>query len=297
MNNLTEEDILERYGNLVPLGNNAVGQYQVKYLRPIFPSYQQFGNAIKNIKENFPEYDLNNLYSLNSSGLRCDEFTKSHNGLHILFAGCSVTSGEGVFKEDVWAYKVYQEISKDQKTSGYFNIAFPGASYIDILNQIYIYISIYGMPDVIFISFPEIQREYPYMSAKSLFTEKDKTTMKDPKDVLNTDRINFLIYNYYQSLVQLCKMTGSKLHAFSWDSMPYGKNFFFNFDPREHLENFYRIDFDKMQDYLFEFQENNPRHEQRKFFMTGFDDEHPGIAMHDFYYKFMYNIYQKDLKS
>lgn len=297
MNSLNESEILENFSSLIPAGNDSFGQYQIKYLRPVVPSYQQFGKAITNIKKVFPEYNLNNLYLFNSTGLRCDEFTKTHNGLHVLFAGCSVTSGEGLFLEDSWSYKVYAEISKNKKTSGYFNIAFPGASYMDILNQIFVYVSIYGMPDIIFINFPEIQREYPYMSTKSLFTKIDQTTMDDPKTILNTDRINLLIYNYYQALVQICKKTNSKLYSFSWDSMPHGKTFFFNFDPREHFDNFYRIDFDKMQNYLFEFEQNNKNHQLKDFFLFGFDEEHPGIAMHDFYYKFIYEIYQKDLKS
>lgn len=78
------------------------------------PEYENYKNGIienfekKSLKSNtkytttwYERYvgviDNNEIeYSLNSSGQRCDEFKKTHEGKHILFAGCSITFGEGL---------------------------------------------------------------------------------------------------------------------------------------------------------------------------------------------------------
>jgi hypothetical protein len=256
-------------------------------LLPAIPSRSNFNKTIKTIKDFYPKYNIENLYSFNSSGSRCEEFKSSHDGLHVLFAGCSVTSGEGLFLEDSWSYRLYKEISKNNKTSGYFNVAFPGASYTDILNQIFKYIRLYGSPDLIFINFPDIHREYIYTSTQNMLDAPTK--MKDPKKFLNTNRINLIIYEYYSSLVQFCKTNNIKMYAFSWDPLPLGKNLFYSFDPREHFKNFYTFKEKDLYAHCYNFEKNNPG----PFLIKGFDDEHQGIAKHDFYFNFMYDIFLK----
>lgn len=102
---------------------------------------------------------LSDLYSISSKGFRSDEFKKQHDGLHILFAGCSVTFGQGLFLEDTWSKIVYNEIAKTNKVSGYYNLSMPGAGRLTITRLIEDYINKYSMPDLILINYPDSFRE------------------------------------------------------------------------------------------------------------------------------------------
>ena len=105
----------------------------------------------------------------NSLGFRSDEFKSEHNdGLHILFAGCSETFGEGGPLEDSWAHKTYTAISSAHPTTGYFNIAYPGKGYQDIINLSIQYIESYGPPDHLIIAFPSMLRGSSWVTAEDL---------------------------------------------------------------------------------------------------------------------------------
>lgn len=113
----------------------------------------------------------NTEYKLNSDGFRSDEFKKDHDGLHILFIGCSCTAGIGNDYNDVWSYQVYKEIEKNNKVSGYYNIGHNGGSILSIINQTYLYINKYGMPDIIFGLLPEMERDDKYVSEPVFLTK------------------------------------------------------------------------------------------------------------------------------
>ena len=93
---------------------------------------------------------------------RCDSFIKNHNGKHIIFLGDSFAAGDGLEKEDVWCYKVYQKISKIEATSGYFNLGNSGSSIGEAIDQFFKYCSIYGNPDVVFFIITEFYRDEKY---------------------------------------------------------------------------------------------------------------------------------------
>ena len=78
---------------------------------------------------------LPNFESKHHVNYRCDLFKKDHHKKHIVFMGDSYTAGDGLEIRDTWAYKVYDKIKRNEDVSGYFNIAFSGASFIEcILN-------------------------------------------------------------------------------------------------------------------------------------------------------------------
>ena len=99
------------------------------------------------------------IFRRNSDGLRSDEFKKEHDGLHVLFAGCSVTFGDGMLEDYIWPKIVYDKMSKDNKMSGLYNLGVPGFNHVDIISQIFKYIDLYSNPDVIFINFPDMERQ------------------------------------------------------------------------------------------------------------------------------------------
>jgi len=108
---------------------------------------------------------LGDLYSLNSRGYRSDEFKKHHDGLHVLFAGCSVTFGQGLFLEDTWSKIVYEELAKTNNMSGYYNIAIPGSSKTRVVSEIQNYIDEFSTPDLILINFPDSYRDLDISSS------------------------------------------------------------------------------------------------------------------------------------
>ena len=96
----------------------------------------------------------------NSNNFRCEEFKKNHKDTHILFSGCSVTYGQGLLEDEIWAKKLYNKIKQEIPVSGFFNLGVVGIGICDIVANIFKYIDNFGKPDLIFILLPPIQRRY-----------------------------------------------------------------------------------------------------------------------------------------
>lgn len=224
------------------------------------------------------------FYKINSHGLRSDEFKKYHDGMHLLFAGCSNTFGLGNFIEDVWAHKVYSEISKNNKTSGYFNIGSPGATVSEILYQIFIYCSHYGYPDFVFINFPDYYREY--LAILNIYDAQ-----KIPESqTLNRVMIARNICMQYLSLLSNLELNGTKIIAATWD-LDYMKTK--EVDARNYFPDLIAINNDELANHCLKYQEENSEHLLKDYFILSFDEDHPGVAVHDFWYQTMYNKYKE----
>jgi hypothetical protein len=139
-------------------------------------------------------------YNLNFDHFRSQDFIKVHSKKHILFAGCSNTFGEGIEYEKTWAYKLYKEISKKEELSGYFNLGASGASIFETLVNVHRYIRRYSMPDVIFLLFPEIERDIRYF-------------------IKPTISLTTIIAELYQELEYLCNKSNTSLFSTSWLNM------------------------------------------------------------------------------
>jgi hypothetical protein len=129
-------------------------------------------------------------YKHNGDWFRCDHFKKDHDGLHILFAGCSCTEGIGENIEYNWSHLLYSKLAENYKTSGYFNIGRAGYGWHKIITNTLVYIEKFGIPDIVFILHPNILRNFewddewlrwkynqklPLLSTKSKFAKIDKT--------------------------------------------------------------------------------------------------------------------------
>jgi len=143
-----------------------------------------------NITGIFPKLKVNNYDpECNSLGFRSDEFKTKHEGLHILFAGCSESFGEGGSLEDSWTKRLYNKINKIDKTSGFFNIAVPGISTCDIIAMILEYIKINGKPDFIFINFPTLEREVGLLLSDDIKNYNSTTQTKELKELEELDHL------------------------------------------------------------------------------------------------------------
>lgn len=98
------------------------------------------------------------IYKYNSEYFRCDEFKSDHDGLHILFGGCSETEGQGGNLEDSWSKILFDEIVETNKVDGYYSIGKSGFGWQKIISQTKVYISKYGKPDIMFVLLPNIGR-------------------------------------------------------------------------------------------------------------------------------------------
>lgn len=234
---------------------------------------------------------LEEFYNFNSHGLRSDEFTRDHRGMHVLFAGCSVTFGDGMPEEYIWPRLVYDRLSEHAELSGYFNIAMCGAHFDEVNNQIFRYFQNFGYPKYLFVNYPAFKRTI------------------DKHDDIRREYENF--YYSYKMIEHICQQNGVELIAFTWDSIAYvdakdSRHDFHNdnnptytnidLDIRPFLgKNFYQYRGSELEEYLYEFETRHPDHPYKNIMMYAFDRQHPGIAEHSFYANIAYNQYRRRL--
>jgi len=207
-------------------------------------------------------YSHKDIYKLNKFGFRSDEFINNHYGKHIIFAGCSYTFGDSVFLADSWAYKVYLEIAKKETLSGYFNLGSPGASTQECIDQIFNYVNIFGNPQAIFLLMPNAER----------------------------GKINESYEDLYSSIAKLstyCQENNIDLFMSSWDAKEFSEK-----DLYQQAAGYVPMDLDKMTAHVDNFYDKHSGHLLKDFFLYAFDLEHPGIAIHDYYKHFFYNLYK-----
>jgi hypothetical protein len=162
-------------------------------------------------------------YRYNSDLFRCDHFKDTHDGLHVLFSGCSSTEGIGIKQEDTWAYKIYESLSRETRVDGYYNLGQSNTGYHQVINNILTYISKYGKPDMIFAILPNIQRRYEWDSEHETWRyvayaqpndSPDKYNCLDSDDYMNVFPVWVKIWN---SFIVFCKSNDIKIFWSAWD--------------------------------------------------------------------------------
>lgn len=177
-----------------------------------------------------PDPEDNIVYNYNSTGFRSDEFTKEHNGKHVLFAGCSETEGAGDNIENCWAGILYSHLSKNNNLSGFFNLGRSGWGWQIIIANIFEYIKKYNKPDELFIMFPNIGRFYEWIEKEGDEVYVYKGTIPNnshpnPKAKLKKENLTVkeqraMIVNFTLSIKMLeeyCKSNNIKLYWGTWD--------------------------------------------------------------------------------
>jgi hypothetical protein len=237
-----------------------------------------------------PEED-GSKYIINSHGFRCDEFTNIHEKKHILFSGCSNTYGVGLKKEEIWPYKVYEKINKEEGCSGYFNIALGGNNIIQCIINIFKYCKKFGNPNAIFINFPHYERFFDFKEDENEY----KITMNE--SFYHNYYINKLtVYNYYFILEEYCKTNNIKLFSFTWDLINkhlLSKNIkrYYNSTndnfKEYNFKTFYFINVNNLNNNLFLLKNKY----DNEFFDTARDKKHRGTGIHMYWSEFIYNKY------
>jgi hypothetical protein len=218
-----------------------------------------FGEVIRSVPE-----DDEVTYTMNSSGHRSDEFKFEHDGLHVLFAGCSSTLGEGLPYMSNWTGRFYNKISKVTKTSGHFNLSFLGGSTELIVANIYKYIIKYGKPDVLLVHTPETLRCVSYNG-------KEYSNQMNLEDVEIRIKNRWYSYNAMLGLEMYCSAVGIKLLWTSWEDSDvdfyYKTHMFKNFMPYKSVDIM-----------LFA---TNKHEKDSKYFKIARDNAHPGFEYSD----------------
>lgn len=172
-------------------------------------------------------------YRYNDEYFRCDEFTNSHNGKHVLFAGCSETEGQGSNLENVWSYKVFNRIKDSIPVSGYFSLARGGYGWQKIITSLKIYISKYGKPDAMFVLLPNMGRyidwsddldtwfakqEYPlFKNNRSMDIENNPALSDQTPQGYKKAFIDFIIS--WRLFEDFCTASGIKLLWGTWQAI------------------------------------------------------------------------------
>lgn len=228
----------------------------------------------------------------NSFGYRSEEFIKEHDGKHILFAGCSQTFGVGLELEEMWSYKLYKNISENEKTSGYFNLSWSGTSLKNLTLLITQYIREFGKPDVIFLNIPDIARHYAYDPTKevvrSAMVANDRAMLSKKSPLLQEFEMVFFVDLLV--LQQMCQMAGILLISTSWvpENNP--------LSPLRFMEDEYMFDsfvsysqkdlITYCAKYMSEFPDD-------KYAIRARDNGHEGTAVNEFWAKMLYEEYLK----
>jgi hypothetical protein len=156
------------------------------------------------------------LYRYNSEWFRSDHFKKDHDGLHVVFSGCSNTEGVGANIEDTWSYMLYKELSKTNSIDGYYNIAKSGSGWHTIVQNFMVYVDKYGAPDYLFMLHPNILRYFIWKEDGSGWQyssegpKEDELSMEYKKQ-FPTWVISFSVFLKY------CESVGTKVLWSTWD--------------------------------------------------------------------------------
>jgi hypothetical protein len=235
--------------------------------------------------------------SINSSGYRCNNFKKVHDGKHILFSGCSNAFGLGLNDNERWSEKVYKYISNTEQTSGFFNIARLGSSIennvIDMLN----YFDNYGIPNIIFWGIPNATRKTMCLndiSYNNVIFNFNNYEQDEPSKIKKIKKECLLsAYNYYKMFELICKLYKIKLISFDSDSF-YGEfdkdklSYNLPIEIFNQFESFFNIDWAECIYYCHEDEVKN----KNKFALIARDLVHPGISANEFISNQLIKIYK-----
>lgn len=184
--------------------------------------------------ENIDSDDKTIFYKFNTDGFRSDNFTGIHNGLHILFAGCSQTEGVGGNLETVWTKMLHNEIENKNLLSGFFSIARSGFGWQKIISNFLVYTKKYGYPEYLFILLPNIGRfwdwnmhkekwfyvhRYPNSQGLSIDHNDLDFFAKKPLTVLEHRKLFIDFVAGWKLFERLCLEKNIKFLWASWDFM------------------------------------------------------------------------------
>lgn len=212
---------------------------------------------------------------LNSFNFRSDNFKNTHEGLHILFTGCSNTWGFSLYKEEMWSKILYDKIKNLKNVSGYFNLSVPGTSTLSQITNLFKYFNKYGNPNIIFFNMPDMLRFYSY---ENRIIDAKYGTESLPI-------LKLLVYQNYLMLEQYCKSNNIKLFSFSWNEITQ------HFMSELFKNTYYTINQKTIENYLYEYSNNT----KDPYSINARDGIHFGTGYNLYWANFIYERYLNTL--
>lgn len=262
----------------------------------------------KAISENLiKENDRSVEYLYNDDFFRSDNFINQHEGLHILFSGCSESEGVGDNIEHAWTKILYDKISKEIKCSGFFNLSRSGWGWSKIVTNALIYFEKYGYPELYFILLPNHQRMYKFFKEGALNDEGDKIghwqyLQSYPSEYyakIKPNNTNFSheteykenFMNFFISwklFNKICKDNGVKLIFATWDEQDS-----LNIEHLKMFDNFLEMDARHLcEPFIKRYYEKN----NKTIYDLKKRDGHSGRIIHNFWADRFYYFY-KDVSN
>jgi hypothetical protein len=243
------------------------------------------------------EYKYNNIF------FRSDDFISNHDGLHVLFSGCSESEGIGDNIEHAWTKILYDKISKETKCSGFFNLSRAGWGWSKIIANALIYFEKFGYPSLYFILLPNHQRmhkfhrndsessywQYEQLYPIGVYMHKDNNKHKkflSKEKEYKEDFLNFLIS--WKLFNKVCKDNNVKLIFSTWDEFDSE-----NIANINMFDNFLDMNTKNLSvPYVTKWYEFNEKtkHDLRK------RDGHGGIILHNFWADSFYSLWKGSQK-
>ena len=240
-------------------------------------------------------------YKYNDMFFRSDNFTTSHDGLHILFSGCSESEGVGDNIENAWTNILYNKISQDTKCSGFFNLSRSGWGWSKIITNALIYFEKYGYPDVYFILLPNHQRMhkfykkdtgdsfwkheqlYPKGSYAKISNNNNNEKIFSEEKEYNEDFIKFLLS--WKLFNKICTDNNIKLIFSTWDELDSD-----NIANLNMFENFLNMDLNNnCGTYINKWYESNKKNKTDLKKRYG----HHGVVIHNFWADSFYSVWKE----
>lgn len=202
------------------------------------------------VQKTFPEEVIlrpeieNFYYKINLDGFRSKPFTKiNNNKTNVLFAGCSITFGQGLPDGLCWIDFLINKMSaKFEMDIDYYNVALPGAGVFLNFKNIMAFINKVGIPDYLFMILPETTRSVYWDEEHKKF--ENVLLSSHFREVDNIHRKNYIQENNLftnitaiHAIEYICKILNIKLLWTSWN--PVSADLYKKFD----FKNFFKLNF------------------------------------------------------
>ena len=162
------------------------------------------------------------LYKYNSEWFRSEEFKTNHDGLHIVFHGCSNTEGIGANIENTWSHMLYNELSKTNKISGYYNLGRSGAGWHRIIQNFMVYVNKYGAPNYLFVLHPNILRNFIWNDEGTGWRYTQLNPWGETNNLdenISIHREQFPVWAIsWKLFIEYCKSIGTQILWSTWDT-------------------------------------------------------------------------------
>jgi hypothetical protein len=249
------------------------------------------------------EMDPDISYKINSYGHRCDEF-KNNPSPHILYSGCSNTTGMATPFEINWATMLHNKINNK---GDFFRLSYCSGSYQKIILNLFKYFKLFGNPSHLFLLLPNTSREMNFLNELDIDYEKRKfidnlsyvdTGYIYPWEEKEVDlnkkyltasieshkRMFILSYSYLFMLKQYCDSNNIKLIYSTWDK--HQSNLLLKMPEFNDMIDIYDDDYYK---YIYE-----NKNRKDKYLMAARDGDHLGVLDSEYISNIFYDRYIND---